>query len=196
MKRSKARHCTGSVSTSIMRVLHVVLIVVAAWSATYGQRSLDSKLGMMRPSGNGKTCLLTHNEQLKQGRRISAVDLDEWNGSRQRVVSAVIGKKDPSGCKDLGAGNPMRAYELGLTSDGVPLGIAVLSGVQPKRFGRSVRADVNGDGHLESFRICWSREGAHLTVWAGVPLKSKRLWHTYYYAGYDTRSNCTKKDYH
>ena len=43
-------------------------------------------------------------------------------------------------------------------------------------------------------RSCTSHEGLHLTVWAGTPLKSDRLWHEYYYLGYDVEPSCTDRD--
>jgi len=31
-------------------------------------------------------------------------------------------------------------------------------------------------------------------VWAGAPLKSRRLWHEYYYLGYDVEPSCEARD--
>jgi hypothetical protein len=44
-------------------------------------------------------------------------------------------------------------------------------------------------------RSCTSREGVHLTVWSGTPLKSHRLSHQYYYLGYDVEPSCDERDY-
>jgi hypothetical protein len=44
-------------------------------------------------------------------------------------------------------------------------------------------------------RSCASVEGLHLTLWNGEPLKSTRLWHGYYYVGYDMVPNCEPGDY-
>jgi hypothetical protein len=43
-------------------------------------------------------------------------------------------------------------------------------------------------------RSCTSHEGLHLTVWAGAPLKTQRLWHQYYYLGYDVEPSCDDRD--
>jgi hypothetical protein len=43
-------------------------------------------------------------------------------------------------------------------------------------------------------RSCTSHEGVHLTVWAGTPLRSQRLWHRYYYLGYDVEPSCDDRD--
>jgi hypothetical protein len=177
-----------------MRIFLLSLIVTTSVTAAFAQRSLDSKLGMAMPS-DGKPCLLTRSSSLKQGQRISIIQFDEWNGPRQRILSGKVGKKDPTGCDDFGGEHPMHPYGLSLKSNDVVLGIAIVPSIRLKRYGKLVRADLNGDGRWERFRICWSSEGAHLTVWSGIPLKSKRLWHAYYYAGYDTEPNCSKKDY-
>jgi hypothetical protein len=39
-------------------------------------------------------------------------------------------------------------------------------------------------------RWCASSEGLHLTIWSGQPLESRRLWHAYYYLGYDVEPSC------
>jgi hypothetical protein len=54
--------------------------------------------------------------------------------------------------------------------------------------------DLNGDGRAEGFRSCASGEGLHLTVWYGEPLTTSRLWHGYFYLGYDTEADCDAKD--
>jgi hypothetical protein len=43
-------------------------------------------------------------------------------------------------------------------------------------------------------RSCTSYEGLHLTVWTGAPLKSRRLWHEYYYLGFDVEPSCEDED--
>jgi len=55
--------------------------------------------------------------------------------------------------------------------------------------------DLDGDGTKESFRTCTSGEGGHFQVWTGAPLEGKPRWHWYRYAGYDTESTCTDRDY-
>ena len=43
-------------------------------------------------------------------------------------------------------------------------------------------------------RSCTSHEGVHLTVWTGTPLKSQRVWHQYYYLGFDVEPSCGGQD--
>ena len=44
-------------------------------------------------------------------------------------------------------------------------------------------------------RSCTSAEGLHLTMWAGAPLQSRRLWHQYFYLGYDVEPACEDRDF-
>jgi len=39
---------------------------------------------------------------------------------------------------------------------------------------------------------CTSREGLHISAWAGKPMKGRRLWHLYWYLGYDVEPSCTE----
>ena len=43
-------------------------------------------------------------------------------------------------------------------------------------------------------RSCASSEGVHLTVWAGAPLTSRRLWHAYYYVPFDLEPSCDARE--
>jgi hypothetical protein len=43
------------------------------------------------------------------------------------------------------------------------------------------QADLDQNGHSETFRACSADNGIHLTVWDGTPLTGKLLWHGFYY---------------
>ena len=58
-----------------------------------------------------------------------------------------------------------------------------------------VTLDLGPATRTAQARSCTSSEGLHLTLWAGVPLKSRRLWHAYYYLGYDVEPSCDERDY-
>ena len=61
--------------------------------------------------------------------------------------------------------------------------------------GSRLFTDLDGNGRLETYRACTSSEGVHLTIWAGEPLRSRRLWHRYAYLGYDVVPSCRPADY-
>lgn len=51
------------------------------------------------------------------------------------------------------------------------------------------------DAPAETLRACTSSEGVHFTAWQGKPLHSKRLWHAYFYLGYEVERSCDDKDF-
>lgn len=53
--------------------------------------------------------------------------------------------------------------------------------------GADVGIAVIGSAEKLSFRVCASAEGLHLTAWSGL----ERVWHAYYYSGYDLDPDCT-----
>ena len=61
--------------------------------------------------------------------------------------------------------------------------------------GRDVTANLGSKWSALGFRACTSQEGVHLTVWAGQPLRSRRLWHWYVHFDFDTEPRCVAADY-
>jgi hypothetical protein len=47
---------------------------------------------------------------------------------------------------------------------------------------------------MPQVRACTASQAMHLTVWAGKPLSSKRLWRQYWYLGYDVEPTCKSAD--
>jgi hypothetical protein len=48
-------------------------------------------------------------------------------------------------------------------------------------------AELDGAAPRETFRMCTSTEGLHLTAWS----EGKRVWHSYFFLGYDVEPSCT-----
>ena len=75
------------------------------------------------------------------------------------------------------------------------LGVAFPGRVPMRRAGRRVQLKLNAGHQNAQVRICSSSEGLHATVWSGTPLRSARLWHQYWYLGYDVEPDCQPADY-
>jgi hypothetical protein len=75
------------------------------------------------------------------------------------------------------------------------LGVAVQGRPAVRVVGGLVRLRLSDRIREARIRSCTSNEGLHLTVWSGVPLSSRRLWHAYWYLGYDVEPNCRPADY-
>ena len=88
-------------------------------------------------------------------------------------------------------------YELVAEHDsaGLPaLAIAVAGLATFERAGESLVIHLGNPRMDLRVRSCASSEGLHLTLWSGTPLKSRRVWHQYYYLGYDVEPTCTAAD--
>jgi len=75
------------------------------------------------------------------------------------------------------------------------LAIAVLGRAAVEQTGKTVRLRLGSPLVMIRARSCTSSEGLHLTLWNGQPLKATRLWHAYYYLGYDVTPTCQAADY-
>jgi len=109
---------------------------------------------------------------------------------REVAAPATVGERHPE-CGD-GVSDGRNAYLIE-TYDLVPgdFAIALLAPDVPVR---NSRTDIDGDGVYESYRFCTSAEGVHFTVWAGEWFEGRRLWHDYYYLGYDMSPTCTESE--
>jgi len=116
----------------------------------------------------------------------------------RRTVTRPVTRPETYVQQPFGPGTRMGRVGVRLASGGTlpGLGIAVIG--RPVRLqirGGVIEGDLDRVPPLESFRACASSEGAHLSVWSGRPLAGRRLWHVYYYLGYDTALDCTPGDY-
>ena len=77
---------------------------------------------------------------------------------------------------------------------GVP--IVILGGVPtPEQRGDTVTIAIDRGRPPVRFGVCAGTEGLHATAWAGAPLLSPRVWHAYYYLGYDVDPTCSEAEY-
>lgn len=198
---------TGNVSNSSRLLQGIVLPILrslafciafsalALYSPAFPAKrkvTLTSHLGLAVQK-SGPACLYTHNADLSAGSPLTLVLLSP---PQSTIKAEVIGPGSPSGCPSIDNSDAtMSAYEIRAFEPGlVPSTPAIAvsgSEVQFQKARDNVSADINQDGHKEYFRFCASREGIHLTVWSGQPLRGKPKWHQYYYLGYDVESNCT-----
>jgi hypothetical protein len=153
-----------------------------------------SKVAEVNNDGDG--CLTIMNAALRGNEVIDLVSLQK---PKTFIETKIVNKLSQSCSRNTEVPNDASFYSFRVKKNEAKLigpALAIVGFNSSIKIVRGkVRADLNSDGSLESFRLCTSNEGIHLTVWAGEPLKSKRLWHEYYYLGYDVEPNCTKKDY-
>jgi hypothetical protein len=155
---------------------------------------LESAIGVGLVPGNGDPCISLPEPRLAAGSTVTLVHPDR----PQSVLTAKI-EESLTSCRGLeGALIAGPYYRLGQFSN-TPQPQSIWLVFKGNVTSRSTR---NGDIALRlnathptlQVRSCTSSEGLHLTVWSGQPLKSRRLWHAYYYLGYDVAPSCTDAD--
>lgn len=179
--------------------IFIIAITVAsshAGAADLGWFSPQARLGVAEVAENGEGCLTIMNAGLRGGEAATLVSLQE----PQTFTRALISKKLSQRCsRNTAFPTGASFYSFRVENSNAKLtepaiAVAGFNG-SFKVDGGKVRADLDGDGRLESFRSCASNEGLHLTVWSGEPLTGKRIWHEYFYLGYDLEPDCDERDY-
>ena len=184
-----------------MKLVLAILITCACCPAATADRfSFDFRVGVVDSNSEGRLCLNISDPRLVDGTEVSLILPDK----PQRVAKAVVEGKADRGCsRNPDAAPNASFYWLKFVGEKLAVGpgeplpplIAVVRPAGPVSVRRGVASgDLNGDGRAEFFRVCTSTEGNHLTVWTGRPLTGRRVWHSYYYLGYDVVPTCKKKD--
>ena len=185
-----------------MKTILAVLIICSSLSQAKTERfSFDSHVGVVDANAEGRLCLNISNPNLIGGTQVSFV----LPYKPQRAVKAIIEQRVDRSCSRNPDTDPNNSFywlklvgKKGALDPSVPQppAIGFLGSATPVLVKHGIaRADLNGDGSPEFFRICTSNEGNHLTVWSGKPLLGKKRWHSYYYLGYDVEPTCKKNDY-
>lgn len=159
------------------------------------------RLGLARWHEN-RGCLAVFNSSIAPRTRAALVNQPE-STDPPHVTMALVGRHLPQAC-DVGLSFPNRHgvspsfYEIAIADGASPSDGVVFVVLDPPRppvvRAGHVDADLDGDGRLESFRVCKSSENLHFMVWTGSPAQGQPRWHGTYYVGYDMTPSCTDED--
>jgi hypothetical protein len=157
----------------------------------------DRQVGLVLVKGDGQAVLYHLGEQPRPDTAVQVVLPRERQVLAARVIATpppveeyVQKPFDP----DAQAGRVALALQ-GARDQMPAVGIGIIGRQVAFDVGDVVQAELDGEEPPETFRVCASSEGAHLTIWSGAPLVGQRRWHAYYYAGYDTEADCTPGDF-
>ena len=171
------------------------MLIAAATLLALQIAAADVPIGVAAASADGHVCVAMLRPVLAPGATLTLVRPD----SPQAVLVVTIVQPAP-GCEPLERALVPGPYYLAsrptaTAADSTTLWVALS--------GRGGTRDT-GDGTIVTqlspaypdaqVRSCTSQEGLHLTMWSGVPLTSQRLWHQYYYLGYDVEPSCDDRD--
>jgi hypothetical protein len=152
-------------------------------------------VGVASITAAGDGCVAMPAPPLAPGSAVTLVQPD----SPQAVLAATIEQRVTS-CADLEGGMISGPYYRVRQISWTPSE----SGTLWVAFRGKVNARKTASGEIVlrfsvtypniQIRSCTSYEGLHLTVWTGAPLRSRRLWHEYYYLGFDVEPSCEDED--
>ena len=173
-------------------VVVLLFTLVAAGQRAAGEAAI--RIGIAADD-SGQYCLALPGAPLGAGSPVTVVTVAE----RQRLHRLVT-VQTVSGCpgmakqQDTPGPYYLLASETGSAQPRGP-GVGVAGRLAVRVVGREFRLRLTDRIREARVRSCTSSEGLHLTVWSGVPLKTRRLWHAYWYLGYDVKPNCRPADY-
>lgn len=175
-----------------MRSVVFVALFLIIGSTAHGQVSMRSGVGVVNSLPNSGACLAIRNSRLSTGDKIRVVLPDK----PQSTFVATVSQRTNANCSskndvfENGSFYLLKVPRRVSPFDGFgiagPVRVRIVRGI--------AQADLNNDRKLEYFRSCTSAEGIHLTIWTGKPFSGKRIWHAYYYLGYDTEPTCKGKE--
>lgn len=178
------------------------LLVLAVWTinsaalAAAGS-SLDEQVGVAYRDSQNTLLLDIPNSDIEEGTPVAIFAPPEYS----LFCCAKVGQMSRPGAPTVqqgifdNASTSTYRLEMDQENNDIRFGFAVAdpAGVFSGESGK-VSVDLNRDGVQETFRDCTSHEGVHLTIWSGEPLKGSKLWHAYFYLGYDTAPSCVQAD--
>ena len=162
-----------------------------------GSSDFSRDLGIATVSPNRDACLTIKNRDLKTGQSFTLVWIATAGAMQSpEIRSATIRKRLSSPCDPVNSSADDTAYSLDAeTLDTTKIYIAVIAKpIELRVVGAQVRGKIGASRDIV-FRSCSSFEGLHFTAWTGGALKGKRVWHSYYYLGYDVEPTCIDADF-
>lgn len=151
-------------------------------------------IGVAAWSPDGELCLAMPSPALPPGTAVTLIQ----PAPQPSVFVATVSGSAPS-CERLARalipGPYYRAQRTPKPADSGAVWVALPGRSATRRVGAgAIVVRLSSSYPNAQVRSCTSQEGVHLTVWAGTPLKSRRLWHQYYYLGYDVEPSCGDLD--
>ena len=156
------------------------------------QVSAVPAIGLAMTDGRGTSCVAVPGAALSPGSIITLLAADSPRGT----VSAVIGGTTDTCDLDehLTEGPYYRVQPRVAVPEHSAVWVAFpgeLATGPAAAGGLAVR--INAQYPNVQVHSCTSSEGVHYSVWTGTPLDSRRLWHAYFYLGYDVEPSCKQR---
>jgi len=172
----------------MLKIAAIFLMLIAI-----SQQAASPRAGVMVTTA-GCGVLAMDGPILAPGTMITLVTIDNPQQVSWAVIADRLSDSEIMAKRDVPA--PYYAITPVSASNELPgLAVAVVGRYEVERRGSVVVLRARKTVNQIGVRGCTSSEGLHLTLWSGEPLKGKRLWHMYYYLGYDVEPTCQPADY-
>jgi hypothetical protein len=153
-------------------------------------------VGLFAADRQGRFCLSIKNAALQRGQQMTLIWVSaEEVPSRPEIRYATIEAKLAAPCDPVNFDADNATYEL--AADKFDRGRVYIALVGRHADLRITKGGVTGRlGASDdiAFRSCASMEGLHFFLSAVSRSKAKKVWHEYYYVGYDLEPNCKDAD--
>lgn len=176
-------------------IVMILCLASLPWVAVAGGASAPG-FGILTVNPDSTICLSTRADGLERGDSVLAVLETTSIVDTSIFVRGQVERSLAGPCQKLRGvlGDSVRTYSVHLDeSVALPLGplIAVIgSGLVTSASSDTSEVRVPGEREPYTFRVCASAEGLHFTAWQG----RRRVWHEYYYLGYDVEPNCSDEE--
>ena len=170
---------------------------LAAQASKVARFDFTRDVGLFAANRERKFCLSIKNGGLKPGQEITLVwtpvEGEPW---KPEIRQAKIAAKLAAPCDMVNRDEDDSTYRL--EAGELENGKVYFALVGRQGDLRIVGNQVSGRlGMVRdvTFRSCTSMEGLHFTLWSGAPPREQRLWHGYYYLGYDVEPTCREREF-
>lgn len=154
-------------------------------------------VGLFSANQDGKFCLSIKHKALKPGQEVTLIWTPvEGEPAKPEIRRARIAAKLAAPCDMVNRDEDDSTYRL--EAGQLERGKVYFALVGRQDDLRIIGSQVGGRVGMTrdvSFRSCTSMEGLHFTLWSGAPPREKRLWHGYYYLGYDVEPTCREREF-
>lgn len=162
-----------------------------------GLIDLDRDVGLFAASHDQQFCLSIKNGKLKSEQEVTLLWLPITDISQTAEIRfAAVRKVLTVQCDAINRVHGDAAYDLNagkLEWEKIYIAIVGKHAALQRVRGR-VEGKLDSRGNV-TFRACSSREGLHFSAWAGGVINRKKIWHRYYYLGYDVEPTCNDADF-
>ena len=148
-------------------------------------------IGVAMTDSAGTSCVSIPGATLSPGSIVTMIDADSPRGT---ITAVIVGPTDTCALdKHLIDGRYYRVQPRVPVPAHSEVWVAFPGELATRTVAGRLLVRVSAQYPGVQVHSCTSSEGVHYSAWTGVPLDSRRLWHEYFYLGYDVEPSCARR---